>query len=200
MTSDYNGGRLGMLFSNRNAYFYANGVLWGHYSSNSSGSTKRFDLSCDLSVSGTKNRLVKTDNYGDRLLYCDETPSPMFTDVGSGTIDSDGLCYVEIDDAFSETARTDLSYQVFLQKCGRGDLWVSEKHPTHFVVEGDAGLAFDWQLKARQRDYENLRLDDDYLVSTAVDDPYDLIDSGAYNDELNYIRQIEAIYSDDLLA
>lgn len=200
MTSDYDGGRLGMLFTNRNAYFYANGVLWGHYSSNSSGSTKRLDLSCNLSVSGTKNRIVSTDNYGDRLLYCDETPSPMFTDVGSGVIGNDFLCYVEIDDAFSETARTDLTYQVFLQACGRGELWVEEKHPNYFVVKGSRGLAFDWQLKARQKGYESLRLEDDGLSTAVEDDPYDLISTDAYSYELSYIRQIEAIYSDDLVA
>ena len=119
----------------------------------------------NITASGTKSRLVDTDAYGDRLLYCDETPSPTFTDFGSGTIGDDGLCYVEIDAIFAETARTDMAYQVFLQKCGPGDLWVSEKLPGWFVVEGTPGLAFDWQLKAHQAGFEHERLEDHGIVS-----------------------------------
>ena len=151
---------------------------------------------------GTKSRVAETDTYGDRLLYCDETPSPMFTDVGSGVIGNDFLCYVEIDDAFSETARTDLTYQVFLQACGRGELWVEEKHPNYFVVKGSRGLAFDWQLKARQKGYESLRLEDDGLSTAVEDDPYELTKSveGSYEDELTYVKQIESAYEDELVA
>ena len=112
-----------------------------------------------LTVNGTKNRKVTTDNYVDRLLYCYETPSPMFGDIGSGTIGQDGECYVSVDDIFGETARTDMQYQVFLQACGQGELYVSEKEPTHFVVSGTPGLAFDWEMKARQTEYENLRFE-----------------------------------------
>ena len=54
-------------------------------------------------VTGTKSRLVRTDQYGDRLLYCYETPSPMFGDVGEGMIGGDGLCYVALDAVFAQT-------------------------------------------------------------------------------------------------
>lgn len=114
-----------------------------------------------LSSTGTKSRLVETPGYSDRLLYCYETPSPMFGDIGSGTIGEDGTCVVMVDDIFSETARTDIAYQVFLQQCGQGDLWVSDKSMTHFTVEGTPGLAFDWEMKCRQTDYEHLRLEQD---------------------------------------
>ena len=110
-------------------------------------------------VTGTKNRIASTEDYGDRLLYCYETPEPTFGDVGSGTIGEDGTTIVSIDPVFAEAARTDLHYQAFLQKCGPGDLWVAEKAPTHFVVEGTPGLAFDWEVKARQTEYESTRLE-----------------------------------------
>lgn len=137
-----------------------------------------------FSVAGTKSRLVETDNYGERLLYCYETPSPMFGDIGSGVIGDDGCCYVEIDDIFSETVRTDYAYQVFLQKCGSGECWADEKTPTHFVVRGTPGLAFDWELKARQYDYTTTRLENNAL-------------DNELNDERAYGSDYETIYADE---
>lgn len=122
-----------------------------------------------LTVTGSKSRSARTDNYGDRLLYCDETPSPTFTDFGGGRTDEDGLCYVEIDGIFAETVRTDMAYQVFLQACGEGDLWVEGKTPTYFIVHGTPNLAFDWQLKARQKDYETMRLEDEGIDDALAD-------------------------------
>ena len=139
-------------------------------------------------VTGTKSRQVGTEDYSDRLLYAYETPSPMFGDLGSGTVGEDGLCYVEVDDIFSETARADLPYQVFLQKCGEGDLWVAEKTLTHFVVAGTPGLKFDWELKAKQLGYENLRLED---ASFEEPEEYSGVDEDVYADELDYVGQIE---------
>lgn len=150
-----------------------------------------------LHVSGTKNRVVGTEDYGDRLLYCYETPSPMFGDVGSAVIDDDGVCVVGIDDVFSETARVDLAYQVFLQKCGPGDLWVSRKAPTYFIVEGTPSLAFDWEIKARQKDFEAERLEDLANDNEAFAMGHeDLEPLNAYGDDLNYIEEIESLYEE----
>ena len=112
----------------------------------------------DLTVDGTKSRKVETDQYSDRLLYCYETPSPLFGDVGEGVIADDGKCYVWLDPVFANTISTD-QYQVFLQKYGDGDCWVAERRPGYFVVAGTAGLAFGWELKAKQKDYDQKRLD-----------------------------------------
>ena len=152
-----------------------------------------------FSATGTKSRLVGTD-YGNRLLYCDETPAPTFTDFGSGTIGEDGLCYVEVDPIFADTVNTSMAYQVFLQKCGRGDLWVSEKRPGYFVVEGDAGLAFDWQLKAHQSGYETLRLEDRDIERASVDDSETEADMLEALYDTDYAAEIEALYDDDLLG
>ena len=109
-------------------------------------------------VSGTKNRVVKTNDYGDRLLYCYETPSPLFGDVGEGIIAEDGKCYVMLDSIFAETVSLN-QYQVFLQKYGDGDCWISERKTAYFVVKGTPGLAFGWELKAKQFDFDQLRLE-----------------------------------------
>ena len=150
-----------------------------------------------LNVSGTKSRVAETENYGRRLLYCYESPSPLFGDVGSGVIGEDGTCVVSIDDVFAECSRTDMSYQTFLQKCGSGDIWVSEKAPGYFVVEGTPGLLFDWEIKAHQMGYELERLEDkeqrDELNSIGLED-IDLL--GLYDEELNYIKEIESLYEE----
>lgn len=116
-----------------------------------------------FSCSGTKNRVVKTGEYDTRLLYCYETPSPMFGDLGQGTIAEDGYCYIQIDPIFSKTIQTD-GYLVFLQKCGDGDCYVYEKKPSYFIVKGTPKLTFDWEIKAKQFDCEQRRLD----VSTSI--------------------------------
>lgn len=151
----------------------------------------------DLSVYGTKNRVVETDNYSKRMLYCYETSSPMFGDIGSAKIGDDGICVVSIDDIFAECVRTDMSYQVFLQKCGSGDLWVSEKMPTCFTVEGTPNLSFDWEIKAHQIGYENERIDemsqrDDFCTMGVLDEG----PIGAYSSEFNYVEEIERLYND----
>lgn len=118
-------------------------------------------LICDkLYVSGTKTRLVETKDFGRRLLYCYETPTPMFADVGEGTIDETGVCYVFLDPVFAETITTN-QYQVFLQRYGEGECYVSERKQGYFVVTGEPGLKFGWELKAKQMDYDQLRLEKD---------------------------------------
>ena len=175
------------------------------YVSSSSGNGKSFSfdgtelyvggnlkVAGKLTVNGVKSRICLTDSYGERLLYAYETPTPMFGDIGSGVIGEDGLCYVEIDDVFSETARMNISYQVFLQACGQGELYVIDKSSTYFVVSGTPGLAFDWELKAKQTGFEHLRLDD-LQLSEAIEIERDFginVDE-AYSDELNYCDEIE---------
>lgn len=112
-----------------------------------------------LSVSGAKSRIATTKNYGERLLYCYETPSPMFGDIGEGQLDETGKCYVFIDDMFGETVDLGCNYQVFLQAYGKGDCYVSERTSSYFVVEGTENLSFGWELKAIQKEYDTMRLE-----------------------------------------
>nr|DAE57661.1 MAG TPA: Putative tail protein [Caudoviricetes sp.] len=120
---------------------------------------KNVSITGDFSVTGKKSRAVNTKSYSRRLLNAYETPAPMFGDVGEGTIGDDGKCYISIDPIFLETIASGCKYQVFLQKNGKGDVWVSERHETYFVVEGTESLNFSWEIKARQKDYEYDRID-----------------------------------------
>lgn len=112
-----------------------------------------------MQVYGTKNRIVETENYAERLQYCYETPTPMFGDVGEGKTDETGKCYVWLDDVFAETIDTDVQYQVFLQAYGDGRVYVNERSPSYFTVCGTPGLAFGWEIKAVQKNYNTVRLE-----------------------------------------
>lgn len=112
----------------------------------------------DLLVFGTKSRATDTVDYGKRLFYCYETPSPLFGDVGEGTIGEDGRCFIPIDPVLLE-ALSKAQYQVFLQAYGEGTCHVSERESGYFVVSGTPGLSFAWELKAHQAGYDNYRLE-----------------------------------------
>lgn len=170
--------------------------LWFNTSTQSTFNTA-IKISGSLSVTGTKSRLVDSDSYGSRLMYSYETAEPLFGDVGSGVTDDDGICVVAFDDIFYETVSSQVSYQVFLQKCGSGDLWVSEKHSTYFVVSGSRNLPFDWEVKCKQRGYEPVRLENEFFVAEedAMADTSEYDYDEIYQDEILYATSIEELYS-----
>lgn len=136
--------------------FYDNsGTLTANFSTDVNANNAIFT---SLVVGGTKSRVASTKDYSDRLLYCYETPSPLFGDVGEGVIGDDGNCYVWIDSIFAETVTLN-QYQVFLQKYGDGDCYVKERKSSYFVVSGTPGMAFGWELKAKQSDFDQRRLE-----------------------------------------
>lgn len=145
---------------------------------------------------GTKNRVVETEDYGDRLLYCYESASPMFGDIGEGITDKNGECYVGIDHIFSETVNPDIEYQVFLQKEGEGDLWVAEKERDYFVVKGTGKLKFSWEIKALQRDYEYERLEEDYGEGHGMAQIVDMEIEGLEQEWQNVIEEDETVQED----
>lgn len=117
-------------------------------------------ISGSLQVYGTKNRVIKTKSHGDRSISAYETAEPYFGDIGQGMTDESGECIVTIEKIFSETVDLNTEYQVFLQKEGPGDIWVHEKKKDHFAVKGTPGLKFAWELKAKQIDHKNRRLEE----------------------------------------
>lgn len=141
---------------------------------NTSSGTYKFkgDIECEsITASGTKPRVVKTEDYSDRLLYCYETPTPMFGDIGEGIIGEDGLCYIIIDPVFAETI-SKTQYQVFLQRYEDGDIFVKERHGGYFIVQGTPNMSFGWEIKAKQAGYEMRRLDKKIGTSNLSSDDY----------------------------
>lgn len=112
-----------------------------------------------LKVIGSKNRLIKTKNYGNRLLDAYETPTPTFSDYGIGRIDDGGNCYIAMDPVFLETV-TKKTPIVFLTKYGPGDAWVNIDDTNHDIVHicGTPGLRFAWEARYEQRNAWTERL------------------------------------------
>jgi hypothetical protein len=144
----------------------------GHFHSIGTGT----DLA-DLSVRGTKKRILPTKNYGTQAFYCYEMASPMFGDIGEASVSEDGTCLIDIDDIFQESTNVRIEYYVFLQKEGDGDCWVDKKEQTYFTVKGTPGLKFAFEIKARQADYEHMRFADasetayDRAIDTDMPEP-----------------------------
>lgn len=144
----------------------------GHFYSRNTGT----DLA-DLSVRGTKKRILSTKNYGTQAFYCYEMASPIFGDIGEASISEDGTCLIDIDDIFQESTNVGIEYYVFLQKEGDGDCWVDKKEQTYFIVKGTPGLKFAFEIKARQADYEHIRFADasetayDRAIDTDMPEP-----------------------------
>ena len=146
------------------------------------------EVNRNLKVYGTKSRAVETSNYTNRLLYAYETPTPLFGDIGEARLDEEGICFVDIDDIFTETIAEHVEYQVFLQKEGEGDCWIAEKTPRYFIIQGTPNLKVAWELKAKQKAYETYRLepsDRDLVEYETATDPIEDIE--------DIIREQEAI-------
>lgn len=172
---------------------HAQYAYWGIGITNSSGvDTVEIDGQTgaatfkSLDVTGSKNRLVETRDYGKRRLSCYETPSPMFGDIGEGVIGEDGLCYVTIDPVFAQTITTN-AYQVFIQRYGDGDCYVKERRAGWFVVAGTPGMCFGWEIKAKQRDYDQRRLERNGEPFTVPAQTFGA-DAAAYIDDLKKER------------
>lgn len=138
-----------------------------------------------LSADGYARRVVETDNYSTISQYCYELASPYFGDIGSGITDENGECLVSIDDKFTETC-AEVPYYVFLQKEAEGDLWVAEKENNYFVVKGIKNCPFSWEIKQKQKGFENERLDsvDSHLEMEVQ--PMDIDE--IYQDELLHVE------------
>lgn len=102
-----------------------------------------------------KDRVVQTDHWGNRAIAAMESPEPMFFDAGSGTIDADGLCYIEINPIYAETTSATVERRWYVTPTSAGALWV-EKQPWGAIVHGTPGETFDWLVGSIQRGYEGI--------------------------------------------
>lgn len=112
-----------------------------------------------LAISGSKNCVQETENYGKRLINAYETCDYYFGDIGeSQTINGEMIIW--IDDIFKEIISTEVDYQVFITKYGRGDIWVEERTRDYFVVKSENDINFGWEIKGKRKGYENYRLEE----------------------------------------
>ncbi len=111
-----------------------------------------------LYVHGAKSAVQVTSD-GLRAVYCYETADNYFGDMGFGTLDENGECLVPIDPVFYDLVNTKNSYLVQLNKESPGELYTAEKNPSFFIVKGEPGMKFSWEIKAKRKNHELKRLD-----------------------------------------
>ena len=120
-----------------------------------------------LVVSGSKNCVQETENFGKRLINAYETCDYYFGDIGeSQTINGEMIIW--IDDIFKEIISTEVDYQVFITKYGRGDIWVEERTQDYFVVKSENDINFGWEIKGKRKGYEKYRLEEYKEVNKEV--------------------------------
>jgi hypothetical protein len=129
----------------------------------------------------------------------------MYGDVGFGTTDKDGVCYIALDPVFAETINKNTELAIFLQREGDGDLWVAEKTSDYFVVKGTPNLRFAWEAKGAQQKLSCVRIEQinqdegASAYEAEMETALSLSDS-AYEDELKteviLNEEFERIYGD----
>lgn len=111
-----------------------------------------------FSVLGSKSRIVETVNYGKRLMNAVESATAVFEDYGSSFTNEKGESYIKFDDIFKETINTEYEYYVYLQDYGKA-IHLVEKNNDGFFVVGTPNAKFDWRVTAKQKGYENTRME-----------------------------------------
>lgn len=115
----------------------------------------------NFSVAGTKNAVVNTQNYGERLLNAYETPEYLFATYGKATTDDTGNVEVMIDPVFLETINTDSkNYHVFTSGYGNYNCWVSDLESDRFTIStSEPNSVVSWNLVAYRLAYEEFYLE-----------------------------------------
>lgn len=112
----------------------------------------------DLLVTGSKNRLVLTPK-GKVLMNAVESANAVFEDFGSSETNEKGEAFIKFDEVFMETVNTEYEYQVFLQDYVGKSVQLVEKEKDGFMVFGNPNSKFDWRICARQKGYEEKRME-----------------------------------------
>lgn len=119
----------------------------------------RILLDGDMKTTGTKNRVVDTQNNGVVSLNAFETTEPYFSDIGAAVIPENGYITTFIDPVMAETIDMNAEYQVFITDTSEKGTKYVKKYFGYFEVYGEAGAKFDWMLCAKQRDYSGTRME-----------------------------------------
>lgn len=119
-------------------------------------------LGCqDLSVRGNKNSVVQT-TAGWTKINAYETAEYYFGDLGTAVTDDTSTVRIGIEPLFNETVNTDIPYQVFVTSYGKGYAWVAERGSNYFVIKSSVpNLEIGYEIKAKRKGYENVRLEID---------------------------------------
>lgn len=103
-------------------------------------------------VSGTFTDVLTNDGkIGEELFKSQLDPLIRLVKCGTSHIESNGYVYVYLDtDFYNELTNLGCTYTVFVQPLGGGTITSVVKNLSSFVVNGDAGVDFDWCIHARR--------------------------------------------------
>ena len=122
----------------------------------------------DLQVTGNKNCIQSTENYGQVSFYATEDAESYFTDrsmelftvkeTSEGTFER----VILIDTTFKEAVNLEeYNYTVEVIKQGWGDYRIKEQTSDYFIVESDReDFTFKYIITGRRKGYENVRLEE----------------------------------------
>ncbi len=112
----------------------------------------------NLHVYGSKNSVVPSSK-GYVAINAYETAEYYFGDIGESQTDKQGVKIINLEPLFLETVNTSVPYQVFLSSYDDAKVWVFARNNNMFIVKSDKpNVKFAWEIKAKRKDYENVRL------------------------------------------
>ena len=125
-----------------------------------------FIVEGNLQVTGNKNCIQETQNYGKRAFYATEDCESYFTDRSMEffTVETTEIGTYErvilLDRAFKECVNLiDYNYTVEIKKQSWGDFSIKEQTSDYFIVEADRpDFTFKYVITGRRRGYETERL------------------------------------------
>lgn len=130
-----------------------------------------FTVHGNLQVTGNKNCIQTTENYGQVSFYATEDCESYFTDRSMEVFtveESEAGSYervILLDNAFKESVNiTDYPYTVEVIKQSWGDYRIKEQTTNYFIIESDRkDFTFKYIVTARRKGYENARLEECFL-------------------------------------
>ncbi|MCR1900860.1 tail fiber domain-containing protein [Ligilactobacillus apodemi] len=106
-----------------------------------------------------KKSIVDT-SQGKTAINAYETAEYYFGDIAKTNTGVSRRVKIMIDPLFLETINTDIDYHVFVSSYSNGYAWVSEMSHDYFVIESNVpNLSVSYEIKAKRKQYENVRLD-----------------------------------------
>lgn len=159
------------FFKDNKAYFFKDAtseVIWSMYDFMVD---RRLHVNGNFTVSGTKNCIQDTENYGERLFYSVEDCENYLTDRSmelftvERTLDGTYERVILLDNIFKEAVRTDVDYTIEIFKHSWGDYRIKEQTKDYFIVESDReDFTFKYVVTAKRCGFEEKRLEEFFKV------------------------------------
>lgn len=158
------------------AYFYKERdreSIWCDYGFTAN---KDFHVNGNFTVSGNKNCIQNTKNYGERLFYSVEDCESYLTDRSMEVFtveETQEGAYervILLDNIFKEAVNLEEEYTVEIIKQGWGDYRIKEQTKDYFIVESDRNdFTFKYIVTAKRKGFENKRLEEFYNIENDVE-------------------------------